>query len=72
MYHRALKAALPLALHQWAGVAEEAAGDLVESQPVSQVRQLLERAGFEYIHQARRWLATGDKAEEAFSNLGDG
>lgn len=58
MYHRALKAALPHAIHQLSGLPEEKAGDLVEQQAVGWVRGLLERAGYEYIHAERRWLFT--------------
>lgn len=37
------------------GLPEEKAADVVETQPVGKVRQLLEAAGYTYRHPYRQW-----------------
>jgi hypothetical protein len=56
MHHRALRDAIPLALHHLAGISEKQAGDLIEVQSIGELRGFLEHAGYEYVHTARRWL----------------
>ena len=55
LYHRALKEAIPQAIMALYGLPEEKAIDIVETQPIGQVRELLEAAGYIYQHQERRW-----------------
>ena len=39
-------------------VPEDKAHDLLDTQPISNLRMLLEAAGYIYLHQARRWVQT--------------
>ncbi len=55
LYHRALKTAIPEALALFYGVPQEKAIDVLETQPVGKIRQLLEDAGFIYVHDMRQW-----------------
>lgn len=56
LYHRALKAAVPTALHVMSGVPLETAGDLIETMPIKRLRRLLVDAGFVYQHEVRMWV----------------
>jgi hypothetical protein len=56
LYHRALKAAIPQAVMKLYGLPEEKAIDIVETQPIGKVRQILEAAGYTYQHQQRAWI----------------
>jgi hypothetical protein len=56
IYHKALKAAIPQAIMALYGIPEEKAIDIVETQPIGKVRQLLQAAGYTYQHQRRAWI----------------
>jgi hypothetical protein len=56
LYHRALKAALPGALEVAYGIPTEKAHDLIETQPMKQVRGLLTDRGYAYSHPVRAWV----------------
>ena len=56
LHHRALKEAIPMALEAAYGIPKEKAADIVETQPLWQVRGLLRDRGFSYSHKARTWV----------------
>ncbi len=55
LHHRALKEAIPEALEVAYGIPKEKAADIVETQPIWQVRGLLRDRGFSYSHDVRAW-----------------
>lgn len=56
LYHRALKTAIPDAISMLYGLPEAKAWDVIETQPIGNIRRLLEGAGYRYIHHERRWM----------------
>jgi hypothetical protein len=59
LYHRAMKAAIPRALMEAYNIPQEKAFDIVETQAIRQVKQLLDRAGYIYCHSCRIWIKWG-------------
>lgn len=57
MNHRALKAAIPDAIHLVYGLLEDKAMDVIETQPIGKIRQVLQASGYSYSHPQRRWVA---------------
>lgn len=57
LYHRALRAAIPDAIGLVYGLPEEKAQDILETQPIGEIRMLLQVSGFSYSHAQRRWVA---------------
>jgi hypothetical protein len=55
LYHRALKDAIPQAIMALYGLPEEKAIDIMETQPIGKVRELLQAAGYTYYHVCRKW-----------------
>ena len=58
LYHRALRATIPPAICEVYGLPEEKALDLLETQPLQDIRRLLAAFGYTYVHQERRWKIT--------------
>lgn len=56
LHHRALKEAIPKALEVAYGVPKEKAADIVETQAIWQVKELLQDRGFSYRHEVRAWV----------------
>jgi len=56
LYHKALRTAMPQAIMMLYGLPEEKAFDVVETQPIGKLRQLLEAAGYTYQHHERQWM----------------
>jgi hypothetical protein len=50
-----MRAAIPDAIYAAYGLPEAKAQDVIETQPIGNVRRLLEGAGYRYSHQERRW-----------------
>ena len=59
LYHRALKASIPNALMALYNVPADKAADIVETQPLRKLRQLLESAAYIYNHSEREWIRVG-------------
>lgn len=59
LYHRALKASIPSALMALYNVPADKAADIVETQPLNKLRQLLENAAYIYSHPERSWIRIG-------------
>lgn len=57
LYHRALRTTIPTAICEAYGLPEEKALDLLETQPLQDIRRLLTAFGYTYVHQERRWRA---------------
>lgn len=57
LYHRALRATIPTAIREVYGLPEDKALDLLETQPLQEIRRLLTVFGYTYVHQERRWKA---------------
>ena len=57
MHHKALKAAIPDAIHMVYGLPEDKALDVIETQPIGKIRQILQASGYSYSHTQRRWVA---------------
>jgi len=55
--HRAFRAALPDAIHLVYGLPQEKALDILETQPIRKIRQVLQASGYNYSHTQRRWIA---------------
>jgi len=56
LYHRALKAAIPDAIHLVYGLPRDKVLDVIETQPIGKIRAVLETAGLRYHHQKRVWM----------------
>ena len=57
MNHRALRAAVPDVIHLVYGLPQEKALDILETQPIGKIRQILQASGYSYSHTQRRWVA---------------
>jgi hypothetical protein len=56
IHHDALRAAIPDALTTLYSIPQEKALDLLDTQPIKQIRSVLETAGYRYQHEQRAWV----------------
>lgn len=55
LYSKAARAALPAALGAFYGIPEGKALDMIDALGMKRVRSIIEQAGYQYDHAARRW-----------------